>query len=608
MYKVKLNSIIQKKYGEILIPTTLLWMGINVAYVLNSILVGRLLGTEQMAAINTILPIFQAYSIIAILIGTGGSSEMATAMGCGNKKKAYAIYSISTVALILFSFIGFLLQIIFFDELVHFVTNGSTVAPLAEEYYGYMLWCTVVYILSIGITYLVRVDGKAKLSLWVIILSNSVILVSDFVMIKFFGMGVEAPGIAMITGYLSGLLLVAKDIVKQIKRIGIIISVGIKKAGTLLWEISKTGWPAALVSLLVSLKIYAINILAEQITGDSSGIAIFTVCLMCWSFMSVFTLGSATTLSPIVGVLFGEQDYTRTRAVFKHAAKVLMSICGIFILAVVVFPDKVLMTFGINDPSIITLGETALRIFALSLAGTSFVVLITYYYISIGKIKLASAVQTLEVLLLIPIAYLSGHLFGFTGIWTAFLATEIITIGLLFLFIYVKDMKLPKDKRYGILRIPYSETEKITDLSIPATISDAIAASESVYNRIMEYTGNKSCANKAAVVVEEYVAGIAGSIGERENTAVDVRISNTKDKIVILFRDNDKNGQSNVLNAIADRKVSNVAEEISYIGIADNIDGGWLVKRLSDNIKTNNVLGLNNTVIIINKEGKTQDI
>ena len=152
MYKVKLNSIIQKKYGEILIPTTLLWMGINVAYVLNSILVGRLLGTEQMAAINTILPIFQAYSIIAILIGTGGSSEMATAMGCGNKKKAYAIYSISTVALILFSFIGFLLQITFFDELVHFVTNGSTVAPLAEEYYGYMLWCTVVYILSIGIT------------------------------------------------------------------------------------------------------------------------------------------------------------------------------------------------------------------------------------------------------------------------------------------------------------------------------------------------------------------------------------------------------------------------------------------------------------------------
>ena len=145
-------------------------------------------------------------------------------------------------------------------------------------------------------------------------------------------------------------------------------------------------------------------------------------------------------------------------------------------------------------------------------------------------------------------------------------------------------------------------------MSIPAKKRDAKAAPEAVYNRIMEYTGNKSCANKAAVVVEEYVAGIAGSSGERENTAVDVRISNTKDKIAILFRDNDKNGQCNVLNAIADRKVSNVAEEISYIGIADNIDGGWLVKRLSDNIKTNNVLGLNNTVIIINKEGKTQDI
>lgn len=603
MYTVKRNSIIRKKYGEILIPTTLLWMCINVAYVLNSILVGRLLGTEQMAAINTILPIFQAYSIIAILIGTGASSEMAAALGYGNREKAGAIYSISTVALILFSFIGFLLQIIFFDELVRFVTNGASVAPLAEEYYRYMSWCTVFYILSIGITYLIRVDGKARLSLWVIILSNGIILVSDFIMIKFLGMGIEAPGIAMITGYLSGLLLVAKDIARQIKRIGIIISAGTGKVLRLLWETAKTGWPAALVSLLVSIKIYVINVLAVRITGDSSGIAIFTVCLMCWSFTSVFTMGSATTLSPVVGVLFGEKDFTRTRAVFKHAAKILMSVCGIFILLIVVFPDNVLRTFGIDSPTVILLGENALRIFSLSLAGTSFIVLITYYYISIGKIKLASALQALDVLILIPVACLSGYLFGFIGLWSAFLATEIITIGLLFLLVYLKDIKSADGRRFGILRIPYSETEKITDLSIPATIDNAIYASETIYNHIWECTGNKLCANKGAVAVEEYIAGMAeGNTGSNKNNAVDVRVSNTKDKIVILFRDNDKYGKNRVLNTIAGNKVSDVADEISYIGIDGNLDGGWLVKKLSDNIKTNKVLGLNNTVIIINKD------
>lgn len=601
MVSVKQISIIRRKYGEFLAPTVLMCMSITIAYVLNSILVGHLLGTEQMAAINTILPIFQTYSIIAILIGTGASSEMAIAMGCGDKKKADAIYAVALIALVLFATAGLLLQIVFFDNLVFFVTNGASVTPLAKEYYGRMLWCTVFYVISIGITYLVRIDGKAGLSSWVIILSNSVVLAADFVMIKFMGMGVEASGIAMIIGYLSGVLLVFPDIARHTKHLGAILSDGMKKTGRTLWRISRTGWPAALISLLVSLKIFAINILAEHLTDNSSGIAIFTVCLMCWSFISIFTMGSAMTLSPIVGVLYGEQDYARIRGIFKYSMKILMAVCSALVMFIILFPDIVLFIFGIDSPQLITLGRNAVRLFALSLLGTSFIVLTAYFYMSVGKIKLASGIQALEVALVIPLAYLLGYMLGFMGIWLAFLAAELITVGVLFLYAYAKDRRKNRNGRYGILQIPYSEPAKVADLSVEVSIKGAITASEKIYDSILKRTSDELYANKAAVAVEEYIAAIAKNTGDRDDrAAVDIRVSDTDEKISIALRDNSKCAVNPAIN-LAGKGGKDIAEDISYISIASDTDGGWLVRRLSESIETNNVLGLNNTVIIIDK-------
>ena len=61
------GNIINKKYLEYFLPTVLTAMANNIAIMVDSVLVGQLVGSTSMAAINLLSPVTQLYFSLTIL-------------------------------------------------------------------------------------------------------------------------------------------------------------------------------------------------------------------------------------------------------------------------------------------------------------------------------------------------------------------------------------------------------------------------------------------------------------------------------------------------------------------------------------------------------------
>ncbi|HIQ79906.1 MAG TPA: MATE family efflux transporter, partial [Candidatus Scatavimonas merdigallinarum] len=79
------GNIINKKYLEYFIPTVLTAMANNIAVMVDSILVGHMVGSTSMAAINLLSPVIQFYFSMTILFGLGASTIISYAKGKNDK-------------------------------------------------------------------------------------------------------------------------------------------------------------------------------------------------------------------------------------------------------------------------------------------------------------------------------------------------------------------------------------------------------------------------------------------------------------------------------------------------------------------------------------------
>ena len=105
-----------------------------------------------------------------------------------------------------------------------------------------------------------------------------------------------------------------------------------------------------------------------------------------------------------------------------------MAVSGSVILLEAV-PGTVLYLFGVRAAEIIAQGIPAIRIFAISLLGTSFSFLAMFYYMTIGHKKLSTAISIVQgLVVVVPAAYILSKLIGENGVWMSFSLAEIATM------------------------------------------------------------------------------------------------------------------------------------------------------------------------------------
>ncbi len=575
------GHLINSKFMQYLIPTIFMSMALSLGAIVDGIVCANLISTDALAAVNLCVPVILCFSAIYSILGVGGSTLASTALGRRDTDKADYCFTVSTVLLIGAGILVTVFGMIFMDQMVYFITNGGELTSLVHDFISIFMYGAVIFFIVPGLAYFVRCDGKPGLAAAILIVANIVNLVCDIIYIKYFGLGIRGAALASLTGYFVSLFIFI-PYYKSKKR-----SLKFRRFRyaqlNLINEMIWVGFPSALNSILMFVKLSVINKVALQYLG-SDGATVVAICNNCLSFAAIFIGGAAQTMIPIMAVLYGEEDQNGMKFAIKKTLKVVMASSVIMLLIYEVFTTQVAAVFGISEANLMDLSVLAVRLFGLSLPLYGIDYIFMCYYQSTGYKKFASFLTSAQgFIFIVPFVFILSAIFPGKGlgIWSSFLVAEICT----FISIILVGRKIAKkENKKSTFLIKDSTEMKELDLSIESQIEKAVGLSEQIINFCKESGISKKVANAAGMSIEEMVINTIEHGYKNNNTEhIDVNVKLSGDNVLIRLRD------SGILfNPI--EFVSDTEEKVKIHGIE-------IIREMAESIEYSRTLGMNNLII-----------
>lgn len=579
------SQLINQKFREYLIPTTLSGISMMLGSIVDGIIVGFTINAQAMAAVNVTEPIVLLYQTLFFLFGMGGATLVAIAKGQRDEHKAHLIYTLGAGIVLGLSVLIVILSLFFLDGMVGLICNNADLFVPARTYSRVILMGAPFMLFVPAMVYFIRVDGKPRLSANILLVANVVNLIMDLVYIKVFGMGIDGAALATVTGYVVGFALVIQYWLSKDRTLRL---VPVKREDLpLIREMANSGMAGAVNTLLLTVKTLVVNRTVLAV-GGADGMAVFAVCNFAISFVSMFNSGAADTMVPLVGMLYGEQDWQGIRFALKRTYTFVLAASVLSVALLAGLPVPILGLFSVTDPVQVALGIPALRIFSFSLIGVGLSYSTMYYLQTLKHRNLSVTISLLRgFVVIIPLVLILSSRFGLPGIWWAYTLSEALTI-LITLGLCAITLRRSGGRYTSLFLFENPSEEAVYDVTVRGQAEDAV----SISNNLIAF-GQKSglTATQASLVglmAEEAVVRIARYNGGSAPLDIDVLCRILDDDILLSLRDDGK-----PFDAVTAKNMETAGDAF------DNIT---VMRRIAKQVDYVRTLGLNNTVVLLDRK------
>ena len=573
------EKLIRTRLLKYLIPAIMTNLALQVGNVVDTILVGNILGTNAMSAVQISGTVLLVIQIPGWMLGVGGSIVVGNCLGKRDLEGASKVFS-SCLFAVFVSDALFMLCALFAEPVAVLLTGGGGVltADVANVVRVMFLGTPIVGICLLMMN-IMAVDNNPAMSTVYVVISNVVNLIFDYILLSFTRIGPPGSFISSILGY--GIALVVIPVyVRSPKRMLKLVN-PIRKTGRYFILAFVTGVPAMLSIICEMTRNSIMNVMIIRFIGEG-GVAIYTVCLNIILIVELLLGGIIGAMEKIGGVVYGEKDYFGLRSITRNILVYSFTLLSILLIILFVFARKAAGMFGIDNEDILSAAQTALRIFFLALPGYVFNRFFISYYETTEHSGYANLITILEYCgVLLPAVYICSVIARMMGADTLnFMMIGLVAGELLTAAITIITVKL-RNKGKGILLLT-ERKEEVLDFSVAPTIVETSHIPREIIS-FCEGKVKKSYANKMAVAAEEMAVNTI-KYGGRSLKGIDVMLSVSDDGLVLRQRDDGIPFDPTDYTFDADR--------YEYSGIE-------AIKALTDKITYLRILDLNNTTIEI---------
>lgn len=386
------------------------------------------LGSDDLAAIGFITPLFMIFVGIGIGLGAGVASVISRRIGSGDHDGANSAAGLGFLLCIVISVILTIPLIIFAEPIALLFGAGDT-AYLAAEY-GRVLFLGLILILFTNIGYAVlRAEGDTRRAMYVMGASSVLNMVLDPLLIYTAGMGIAGAAwgvlisLAVVTVVLLYWFLIKRDTYISITRSSFTIN------HKTLEDILGVGLPASLEFFLMSILAIIINGLLV-VTAGTDAVAVYTAGWRVVIFAIIPIVAIGTSVISVGGAAYGARKYDKI--LITHSFSVLLGVgIALCISAVTwVFSSQIAAIFSYSPESIHLAPEIAAFLATMCLF-YPFVppgLVSSSIFQATGKGMTSLAISVLRNLVFIALfAYLLGIVFslGEHGVWWGIVAGDI---------------------------------------------------------------------------------------------------------------------------------------------------------------------------------------
>ncbi|AKP49717.1 MATE family efflux transporter [Cyclobacterium amurskyense] len=418
----KNHSFGQDPIGKLLLqqalPAAVGILVLSIYGIVDTIFVGRFVGSLGIATITVVLPISFLISSIGMSIGVGGASIISRAYGDADEEKAFQTFGnqigMTLTLALLFVAIGF----IFSEEILKlFGGKGDVLAP-AQDYFTIILIGIPFLAWAMMCNNVIRAEGYPKVAMYTLIVPAVFNIVLDPIFIVWFDMGLKGAAWATTISYVASagyslwFFVFGKSNMKMsLQRI--------KPNYNISSEITSLG--AVTFARQGTVSVLAIVLNNELFKyGGELGLSMYGVISRVMMFANFPVLGITQGFVPIAGYNHGAKLQKRVHATIKLALRSATIVAFLIFVLILIFTEPLVAIFT-ADQDLIRESIPAMRKSFLATPLLAFSLIGSAYFQSVGKAKPALLLAlSKQGIFLIPLVIIMPALFGLEGIWYSF--------------------------------------------------------------------------------------------------------------------------------------------------------------------------------------------
>ncbi len=419
----------------------------------DSIIVGRFIGKDALAATGASFPII--FLLVSLVMGVtmGASTIIGQSFGAKNydniKKAISTVYIFLLITSVMLVGIGHL----FSKEILRLTNLDEALIPDASLFMDIFMISFIFQSIFFGTTSILRGLGDSRTPLYFLIISTILNIILELLFVVVFEWGIAGAAWATVvaTAITAFALIIYLNRTNEHAKL---------RFRELKWDKNsfmqsiRIGIPAGLQQSFVAFGMLALMSIVNSFGADVT--AAYTIAGRVEAFATMPAMNFGMALSAFVSQNLGAKRIDRVYNGFQATLKMIMWITVIISLFNIFLGEYVLRLFT-TDPNVIEIGHR-------------YLIITGAFYVFFSSMQTTGAVMrgagatifpmfnTLLALWIIriPLAYLFSHWFGVDGIWWAIPAAW--GVGMLGSLIYYKSGRW---KNKGIVKIGEEEMGEI---------------------------------------------------------------------------------------------------------------------------------------------------
>ncbi len=423
-----------KKLLKFVAPSIIMMTFLSVYSVVDGLFVSNFVGSDAVAAINYIFPVFMVFGSIGFMLGAGGSALVSKTLGEGDKEKANEYFSMLVYVTAGIGVVIALAGQFAVPEIAKLFGAEGVIYDYCVLYGRVLLSAQPFFILqNIFQSFFVTAE-KPRLGLIVTAVAGGINIILDAVFVAGFKWGLAGAAAATVAGQVFGGVF---PLVYFLRRNNSLLKLG--KTRIHFKELLKSctnGSSEFLSNVSSAVVIILYNYQVSKLVGDDGVAAYGAIGYVMMIFFSIF-MGYAVGCAPLIAFNFGAKNNEELRNLFKKSL-IIMAVSGLLMTGLSeALASPIIMLFGF-DGELFEMTLRGFRIYSVAFMITGFSVFGSSLFTALNNGLVSAVISFLRTLVFQIAAVMVCPIFmGLDGVWSATCFAEILALAVTVTCIFV---------------------------------------------------------------------------------------------------------------------------------------------------------------------------
>lgn len=398
---------------------------LSIYSIFDAAIVGKYVGTQGVAALAVIAPIWNLIYGLGLMMGIGGSILFSIERGKREDKSGNDFFTTTVIFTLILSVVCWIILGLFDGAVLTFLGADECLLPLAKSYFLPIKIVLPVFMFNQMLAAFLRNDGNPILATTGVLVGGIFNMVGDYCLVFIFNMGIFGAGLATAMGACLSLLVMCSHFFGRKN------TLRIEAVGHLdryFRSISVSGFPAFFSDISMGILTFLFN---RQVLRylDLNSLAVYDTIINISTFVQCCGYSVGQAAQPLLSENYGAGNRNAIRKLLKYAL-ISSFVFGVFwFLISEIAPNMYIYLFMKPENTILNIAPDIIRKYSFSYLLLPVNIFAGYYFQSVNKAKTAFIISVQRGLIVSGICILIFPvLFGSSMLWMAMPVAELITV------------------------------------------------------------------------------------------------------------------------------------------------------------------------------------